>query len=149
MKMLTMTGVGMTDEIHQLDPSICGEAIMWNITRMMHDALNGAFGQPINRPLDVIPEMTAAQTANIDWQKVRAFNSLPFVLGLPILTLEHDVSADLTVRRIVDGNHRVTARKRAGFVDFDTYLIPARLEGDYRVRFYSDGVEISCEEFYE
>lgn len=140
-KTLTITGISITDEVHQLDPSICDVPIMWNITRMMQDALTGAFGSPINRPLDVIPEMCAAQTANIDWQKVRSFNSLPFVLGLPILTVEHDVG-DLTVRRIVDGNHRITARKRAGFVDFDTYLIPASLEGNYRVRCFEDGKEV-------
>lgn len=141
MKTIIMTGVGVTDEVHQLDPSICDEAVMWNITRMMRDALAGAFGPPINRPLHVIPEMCAAQTANIDWQKIRAFCSLPFVLGLPILTVEHNVG-DITFRRIVDGNHRITARKRAGFVDFDTYLIPSKLEGNYRVRFYEDGVEV-------
>jgi len=141
MKTITMTGVGMTDEIHQLDPTLSDEAIMWNITRMMRDALNGAFGAPINRPLSVIPAMEAANTANIDWHKVRAFCSLPFVLGLPILTVEHD-AGPLTVRRIVDGNHRICARQRAGLFDFDTYLIPSRLEKNYRVRFYEDGVEI-------
>lgn len=136
-KTMYLVGCAITDEVHQLDPSITGQFVMWNITRIQRDANFGMFGPPIRRPCDVVPEMTDAERLNIDFDKVSKFMFLADVYMKPILTVQHGI-----VRRIVDGNHRLCARKRLGLTTFETYIVPPDVEKNYRVRCYVDGKEV-------
>jgi hypothetical protein len=131
-------GCSITDEVYDLDPSIAGKAIMWNITRIRKDAEAGLFGPPIRRPMSVIPPQTAAHTANIDWPKVLRFCQMPDVLAKPVLSLDCEGE-----RHIVDGNCRLCARQRLGMLDFETFIAPSDLERAYRVVILADGKEIT------
>lgn len=138
MKTITMTGISITDEIHQLDPKITGQFVVWNVTRIQRDADFGMFGPPIRRPLHLIPPMHDAERANVTMQKVGAMLLLPAIVDKPILTVQHGL-----VRRIVDGNHRICARQLLSLIDFETYVVPPEVEGNYRVRCFEDGKEVS------
>jgi hypothetical protein len=135
--LIQFVGCSITDEVYDLDPSIAGKAIMWNITNIQRDAEAGLFGPPIIRKMSVMPPQEAAHTANIDWPKVLRFCQMPDVLAKPILSLDCEGA-----RHIVDGNCRLCARQRLGLEFFETYIVPEEMEKRYRVVVLVDGKEI-------
>jgi hypothetical protein len=134
---ITLIGCKITDEVYDLDESIAGETMTWNITRIQRDADRGLFGPTIKRPMSVLPSVTAAHTANIDWHKVLRFAQMPEVLNRPVLCLDYNGG-----RHIVDGNCRICARQRLGLPDFETYIVPSEAERRYRVVVFADGKEV-------
>src|SRR4051812_7517895 len=104
---IVISGVSPGDETFETDELMVGYSIMWNITRIQHDADLGKFGPPIQRPYSVHPEMTPAQQTNINWEKVNRFRQIPRVLMKPALSLDIAINGRIE-RHIVDGNARVT-----------------------------------------
>jgi hypothetical protein len=129
---LLMSGCGFGDTVFTLDKRITGEEICWNTTRIQHDADAGVFGPPIKRAFKTWPDMTPAERANIDWQKVAAFARSSEIMAKPGLAVDLDAGME-THRHIVEGNHRICARELRGLPFFELYVVPRQLEQQYRV----------------
>lgn len=121
------------------DPGILGAQVTWNVTRIERDARDGAFGKQISVPMSILAPLTREMAANIDWSKVEKMlgahlqrpNESP--LDIPILQVAVNLPDGRIMRIPIDGNHRICARRIAGYPDFKCYVVPPKLEGLYRV----------------
>jgi hypothetical protein len=131
-------GMSIADVFYGTDESILGVSIVWNVTRIARDAKRGRFGPPQVIPISTLPPVTPAMAANVDWRKVQGMlgrhvahpNDSP--LDIPALQVLVNIR-EQPHRLLIDGNHRVSARRVCGYPDFAFYLVPIELEGRYRI----------------
>jgi len=133
MPTIILHGCSLSDSVFTTDKAIFGVEICWNITRIQRDADSGMFGPPVSVPMSALPPMSSLHDANVDMDKVAGMLSTkPDVLQNPVLQVLVDVNGT-TYRIPVDGNHRILARRMAGYSFFESYVVPIELEGRYRV----------------
>ncbi len=128
--------------------------LSWNVTRIQRDADAGLFGKPLVIPTSVMPKLTNEMHANVDWFKVQAMimnyaqwcadgkEPLEHIINKPSLHVMLRTGPKQLMRIPVDGNHRIMARILMGAADFQTFVVPSRLEEHYRIRTFINGVEV-------
>lgn len=129
MSILYINGCNITDLAFTLDARITGKEITWNVTKLKRDATAGVFGEPHRLPMNIIPPMTDADKANIDWKKVELFAECPGILSEPVIS----IGTPTGILCFVDGSHRLVARQQRRFPAFETYIVPHDIERQYRI----------------
>lgn len=129
MSIVYINGCSISDLAFTLDARFTGEEITWNVTKLKRDAAAGIFGDPSRLPMHLIPPMTDADKANIDWKKVALFAECPNILVEPVIS----IGSPTGILCFVDGSHRLVARQQRGFPSFDTYIVPHDIERRYRI----------------
>ncbi len=140
MTTIIMRGARVGDISFTLDKAIWGEEVCWNVTRISADAFAGRFGPPATILISELPPMTPAHEANVDWGKVNqmlfdhtmATTTHPSPLARPSLMVLHRHRGILQ-RSPIDGNHRISARRRLQMADFQAFVVPEHLEREYRI----------------
>lgn len=128
------------DQIFELDERILGMPIIWNVSRIVRDAKLGKFGKTQTILMSELPPASPEDNANIDWFKVEYFARnvdgarVPGIMTIPVVNLRvpHPVTG-LIHQLPIDGNHRLAARAKAGYLTFETWVVPEHLEKNYRV----------------
>lgn len=133
MPLTIISGCSLRDEMFELDERIFGENITWNVTRLKHAALIGVFGKPLKSNICSIADMSDADKANIDWAKVERFAKLPEVFHEPAITVLTTLGNGDTHAIPVDGHHRLCARMNLGLAWYDTFVVPADMEREFRI----------------
>lgn len=157
MSTIVISGGSITDMMFALMRDDC-PSIEWNTTRMERDAFNGRFGPPqdalfahLEQSADPMDEFRHA-----DRQKVLRFINLSNVpaarpnwntggtgdklsmklIDIPTITVVFVNPMNGKHYAIpVDGTHRLLARKQLGLKTFRRFVVPAHLEGEYRIQY--------------
>lgn len=120
--------------------------IMWNITRMEHDAFKGAFGEwievpfdqmaphPLDDPWQHLEQVKVQQIIRDADKRVERNGNFFRLIDLPgiAVAIQNPVTGQMHGIP-VDGNHRGKAREIMGLTGLRQFMVPARLEGRYRV----------------
>jgi hypothetical protein len=97
----------------------------WNVTKAMRDAALGKFGTPTEHPI----ETSLGTLIAVDYNVVDAYTLSDKCINDVLLSVFTDWGLML-----IDGHHRIRARRKRGFDTFWTYVIPKHLEEKYIVR---------------
>lgn len=128
----------------------------WNITRIERDAFLGRFGAPERIKFSELLkwEHEGDKWCNVDREKVYRFMNQPnthvrrpdwsmkgvaerdyLLLELPAIAMTLQPASGPWLQFPIDGNHRMLAREELGLADYERFVVPAKLEGEYRIRF--------------
>lgn len=152
MKTLVMIGAALTDVGFTLDLPGFPE-INWNMTRIEHDAFNGRFGPPEEGRFSNLHDGGPGYDPwkHLDREKVQRLIRDARIsvlrpgkssgemcrynlLDIPTIAVTL-IKEDVTHIIPIDGNHRMMARQVMGLETYSRFVVPANLEGEYRVMF--------------
>jgi hypothetical protein len=147
-----MTGACLTDESFTLEAPGYPE-IVWNATRLEHDAFHGCFGEPLEQRFDQLhdygPDYDTWQhldrnkvswftdnanriVSKPDWRTKGLTTTSYKLIDIPGVTVA--LSQEDGLHGIpVDGNHRMKAREVMGLPTFHRFIVPPELEWRYRI----------------
>ena len=154
---LYISGAGVFDAYFAVDIEGVPK-LEWNTTRIERDAFRGVFGPPERVRFSELAKYRRPEDAwgNLDREKVHRFmnwsrsgsviaarpnwatqgktNRDYALLDIPIIYMTLVLPTGGTIMFPADGNHRMKAREELGLLTFERFLVPAELEGNYRIR---------------
>jgi hypothetical protein len=115
---------------------VAGEGLVtWNIVRIREDASSGKFGSAIRLPMDHFRYDLPTGKLLLHRERVDWIKEHPHILNSPALAIAGKDDPRLSIICFCDGNHRIAARLALGLSSFETFVVPAAIEHEYRITF--------------
>jgi hypothetical protein len=130
MSIVRINGARLTDVCFTV--TIGGETICWNTTKIERAATAGAFGDPIEIQLSILPPPIYG---NVDRAKLDRFKRDQSILDLPVIAIDNPPGhhSGCRMKCFVDGNHRTIARQELQLSTLRIFVVPHNMERNFRI----------------